>query len=189
MRYGVSHWGHWKGWMVFIIGQHGGWLAWNPHMMITDIGPIRVMPRHWRRWGFTQYHTIVGLDGRPSLTTLSISPFLSLVEIDWGNVDPAHACSGGTMWGYSYMESLCCDSAFAHKKEFFIFKFPKGFSEISWGEISQLHSTSLQLDSFLDSLSKAKDLITWSLAPLSCKAECLAISSQRFPQLITPNQL
>ncbi len=37
----------------------------------------------------------------------------------------------------SYTESLCCDSAFAHKKEFYIFKFPKRFSEISWREISQ----------------------------------------------------
>jgi hypothetical protein len=25
------------------------------------------------------------------------------------------------------MESLCCDSAFAHKKEFYIFKFPEWF--------------------------------------------------------------
>jgi hypothetical protein len=31
----------------------------------------------------------------------------------------------------SYTESLCCDSAFAHKKEFYIFKFPKRFLEIS----------------------------------------------------------
>ncbi len=31
----------------------------------------------------------------------------------------------------SSTESLCCDSAFAHKKEFYIFKFPKRFSEIS----------------------------------------------------------
>jgi hypothetical protein len=33
----------------------------------------------------------------------------------------------------SYMESLCCDSAFAHltKKEFYIFKFPERFLEIS----------------------------------------------------------
>jgi hypothetical protein len=31
----------------------------------------------------------------------------------------------------SYTESLSCDSAFAHKKEFYIFKFPKRFSEIS----------------------------------------------------------
>jgi hypothetical protein len=31
----------------------------------------------------------------------------------------------------SYTESLCCDSAFAHKKKFYIFKFPKRFSEIS----------------------------------------------------------
>jgi hypothetical protein len=31
----------------------------------------------------------------------------------------------------SYMESLCLDSAFAHKKDFYIFKFPKRFSEIS----------------------------------------------------------
>ncbi len=27
--------------------------------------------------------------------------------------------------------SLCCDSAFAHKKEFSIFKFPKRFLEIT----------------------------------------------------------
>jgi hypothetical protein len=32
--------------------------------------------------------------------------------------------------------SLCCDSAFAHKKEFSIFKFPERFSEISWTESS-----------------------------------------------------
>jgi hypothetical protein len=31
----------------------------------------------------------------------------------------------------SYTESLCCDSAFAHKKKFYIFKFPKRFLEIS----------------------------------------------------------
>ncbi len=31
----------------------------------------------------------------------------------------------------SYTESLCCDSAFAHKRDFYIFKFPKRFSEIS----------------------------------------------------------
>jgi hypothetical protein len=31
----------------------------------------------------------------------------------------------------SYTESLCCHSAFAHKKEFYIFKFPKRFLEIS----------------------------------------------------------
>jgi hypothetical protein len=29
------------------------------------------------------------------------------------------------------MESLCCDSTFAHKKEFSIFKFPERFLEIS----------------------------------------------------------
>jgi hypothetical protein len=31
----------------------------------------------------------------------------------------------------SYTESLCRDSAFAHKKEFYIFKFPERFLEIS----------------------------------------------------------
>jgi hypothetical protein len=36
----------------------------------------------------------------------------------------------------SYTESLCCDSAFAHKKEFSIFKFPERFLEISWTESS-----------------------------------------------------
>ena len=36
----------------------------------------------------------------------------------------------------SYTESLCCDSAFAHKKEFSIFKFPEWFLEISWTESS-----------------------------------------------------
>ncbi len=40
----------------------------------------------------------------------------------------------------SYTESLCCDSAFAHKKEFYIFKFLKRFSEISWRETSQFQS-------------------------------------------------
>jgi hypothetical protein len=38
---------------------------------------------------------------------------------------------GGVVCDDSYMESLCCDSAFAHKKEFYIFKFPKRFLEIS----------------------------------------------------------
>jgi hypothetical protein len=33
-------------------------------------------------------------------------------------------------------KSLCCDSAFAHKKEFSIFKFPERFRR-SLGEISQ----------------------------------------------------
>jgi hypothetical protein len=32
---------------------------------------------------------------------------------------------------YSYTEYLCCNSAFAHKKEFYIFKFPEMFLEIS----------------------------------------------------------
>jgi hypothetical protein len=36
----------------------------------------------------------------------------------------------------SYTRSLCCDSAFAHKKEFYIFKFPERFLEISCAEIS-----------------------------------------------------
>ncbi len=40
----------------------------------------------------------------------------------------------------SYTESLCCDSAFAHKKKFYIFKFPKRFLEISWREIFQFQS-------------------------------------------------
>jgi hypothetical protein len=31
----------------------------------------------------------------------------------------------------SYMEYLCCDSAFAHKEEFYIFEFPERFLEIS----------------------------------------------------------
>jgi hypothetical protein len=37
-------------------------------------------------------------------------------------------------------KSLCCDSAFAHKKEFSVFKFPKRFSEFSWAK-SSLYST------------------------------------------------
>jgi hypothetical protein len=36
----------------------------------------------------------------------------------------------------SYTKSLCCDSAFSHKKEFYIFKFPERFLEISCAEIS-----------------------------------------------------
>jgi hypothetical protein len=36
----------------------------------------------------------------------------------------------------SYMKSRCCDSAFPHKKEFYIFKFPERFLEISCAEIS-----------------------------------------------------
>jgi hypothetical protein len=31
----------------------------------------------------------------------------------------------------SYTKSLCCDSAFAHKEEFYIFEFPERFLEIS----------------------------------------------------------
>jgi hypothetical protein len=34
-------------------------------------------------------------------------------------------------WEYSYTKYLCCDSAFAHKKELYIFKFPERFLEIS----------------------------------------------------------
>jgi hypothetical protein len=33
-------------------------------------------------------------------------------------------------------KSLCCDSAFAHKKEFSVFKFPKRFLEFSWAKRS-----------------------------------------------------
>ncbi len=36
----------------------------------------------------------------------------------------------------SYTKSLCCDSAFAHKKKFSIFKFLERFLEISCAEIS-----------------------------------------------------
>jgi hypothetical protein len=36
----------------------------------------------------------------------------------------------------SYTKSLCCDSAFAHKKELYIFKLPERFLEISCAEIS-----------------------------------------------------
>ncbi len=32
--------------------------------------------------------------------------------------------------------SLCCDSAFAHKKEFSIFKFPERVPEISWRDLT-----------------------------------------------------
>jgi hypothetical protein len=32
--------------------------------------------------------------------------------------------------------SLCCDSAFAHKKECSIFKFPERFLEISWRDLT-----------------------------------------------------
>ncbi len=35
------------------------------------------------------------------------------------------------LWGYSYGDILFCDSAFAHKKEFSIIKFPERVSEIS----------------------------------------------------------
>ncbi len=34
--------------------------------------------------------------------------------------------------------SLCCDSAFAYKKEFSIFKFPERFLEISWRDLTIL---------------------------------------------------
>jgi hypothetical protein len=37
---------------------------------------------------------------------------------------------------YSYTEYLCCDSAFAHKKEFSIFKFPEWFLEISCRDLT-----------------------------------------------------
>jgi hypothetical protein len=33
-------------------------------------------------------------------------------------------------------KSLCCDSAFAHKKEYSVFKFPKRFLEFSWAKRS-----------------------------------------------------
>jgi hypothetical protein len=45
------------------------------------------------------------------------------------------ACEDIPRW-----KSLCCDSAFAHKKEFSVFKFPKRFSEFSWAK-SSLYST------------------------------------------------
>jgi hypothetical protein len=34
--------------------------------------------------------------------------------------------------------SLCCDSAFAHKKEYSIFKFPERFLEISCRDLTLL---------------------------------------------------
>jgi hypothetical protein len=37
--------------------------------------------------------------------------------------------------------SLCCDSAFAQKKEFSIFEFPERFSEISCRDLAALAST------------------------------------------------
>ncbi len=46
---------------------------------------------------------------------------------------------------YIPTEYLCCDSAFAHKKEFPIFEFPERFLEISCAEISLLLFTSLAL--------------------------------------------
>ncbi len=82
VRRGVSHQGHWNSWMAFIIGQHGRWLACNPHTMVMDIRSICVMPGCWRRWGFTQYHTKLGLDGTPSLTALSIGPFSSFFKME-----------------------------------------------------------------------------------------------------------
>ncbi len=52
----------------------------------------------------------------------------------------------GCVCEYSYTEYLCCDSAFAHKKEFYIFKFPERFLEISWTEISLLSLLLTSLD-------------------------------------------
>ncbi len=78
--------------------------------------------------------------------------------------------------------SLCCDSAFAHKKEFSIFKFPEWFLEISGREISQYFH-------FVDNSNHLKDLVIQSIGAFSfciCKAECLASSSQTFPQFIRP---
>jgi hypothetical protein len=40
----------------------------------------------------------------------------------------------------SYTESLCCDSAFAHKKEFHIFKFPDRFLGISSRDLTSSSS-------------------------------------------------
>ncbi len=42
----------------------------------------------------------------------------------------------------SYMESLCCDSALAHKKEFYIFKFPDWFLAISSRDLTSSASSS-----------------------------------------------
>jgi hypothetical protein len=36
----------------------------------------------------------------------------------------------------TYTESLCCDLAFAHKKEFSIFKFPERFLEVSCRDLT-----------------------------------------------------
>ncbi len=48
----------------------------------------------------------------------------------------------------SYTESLCCDSAFAHKKKFYIFKFPKRY----WRSLEERsHNLTLFNFSFLDS--------------------------------------
>jgi hypothetical protein len=45
-------------------------------------------------------------------------------------------------------KSLCCDSAFAHKKEFSVFKFPKRFLEFSWAK-SSLYSLYSLLFTFI----------------------------------------
>jgi hypothetical protein len=49
----------------------------------------------------------------------------------WGRMQQEGGVMTSVACEDSYMESLCCDSAFAHKKKFYIFKFPKRFSEIS----------------------------------------------------------
>ncbi len=47
------------------------------------------------------------------------------------------------LWRYSYTKSLCCDSAFAHKKEFSIFKIPwKVFGDLLCRDLT-LYSLSL----------------------------------------------
>ena len=48
-----------------------------------------------------------------------------ITEKVWTVLGPEFGCED------SYTESLCCDSAFAHKKKFYIFEFPKRFLEIS----------------------------------------------------------
>jgi hypothetical protein len=49
----------------------------------------------------------------------------------WGNVWCDRVCEDIPRW-----KSLCCDSSFAHKKEYSVFKFPKRFLEFSWAKRS-----------------------------------------------------
>ncbi len=67
------------------------------------------------------------------------------------------------VWVYLYTEYQCCDSAFAHKKELSIFKFPERFLETSCAAISLL--LFLFMFDFVDNSNHLNDLITNPAVP------------------------